>query len=300
MDDIILVRSRDFLSEGFPFAINKYCYNDFQHIKLHSHEFIEITYVCNGKGFHIMDNKRYDVSRGDLYIINFDTPHSFFPNDRDNTDKLTVYNCMFLPEFIENLNIELGILKEIINIFLYKSIYSQEMEYSPDLRLIGSAQSDIESIYDKMHREYSARQEGYIDILKIYLSELLIKIYRAYKAQNKDLLCSDRLKYQLIDASICYLKENYASKLNLEEISQHAFLSKSYFSTLFKKATGMSVFEYLQNIRIQKACQLLSSETVKVTEIAEAVGYTDYRFFNKTFKKITGLTAQEYRRKHSS
>ena len=105
-----------------------------------------------------------------------------------------------------------------------------------------------------------------------------------------------RYRRQLISDCIQYLRENYSQKITIEELSNNFFLSKSYLSSLFRQATGSSVVEYLQHIRIDKACELLTGTDLSITEISALVGYTDYRFFNKSFKKITGCTAQQYRK----
>lgn len=299
MEEILILKSKELFEENLPFCIIKYSYDDFAAIKVHSHEFIEITYVCSGKGLHIINDRKYEVSKGDLYIINIETPHSFFPYDIKNTGRLTVFNCMFMPEFIENLNIELDLLKQIISLFLHKSVYKEDMTYTADLKIAGSFLREIETLYEKMHLEYILKQEGYVDILKINLCELLIKIYRAYISHNANLLKEKTNKYKLIFDSLNYLIDNCSNRLYLDEISQNSFLSKSYYSALFKKATGMSVIEYLQKVRIEKACQLLIHKPYKITQISEMIGYSDYRFFNKIFKKVTGMTAQEYRRKYT-
>jgi len=287
----------DFFEDGSPFKINKYSYDDYEALKMHSHDFIEIAFVYMGKGFHVVDGKEFDVTKGDLYIINSDTSHSFYPIDRENSGKLAVYNCMFMTSFIENLGLEPGLLKKIIGVFLYKSIFSDEIGYPPDISLKGSAINEVEAVFDKMFYEYTWKPEGYIDLLKLYLCELLVKIFRFHKVQNMQTYEVD-YKFQLINNSMTYLKNNLSSKLSLEEISQHVFLSKSYFASVFKDITGISVFDYIQKLRIEKACSILLESRDKITEISKAVGYNDYRFFNKTFKKITGLTAMEYREKN--
>ncbi len=296
--ETVIVKSDSFFKDHVPFMINKYTYDDYEAIKLHCHEFIEIAYVCNGKGLHLMRGKKHEVSKGDLFIINVDTPHSFYPVDRKNSGRLVVFNCMFMPQFIGHSNIQMDILNEIINIFLYKSVYTEEIEYSPDLKLSDNSIDDINSIYEKMYMEYTHKPEGYLDILRVLLCELLIKIYRIYKINNGsgDMKRDSFYKQQLIFDSINYLKENCSTKLNLDEISQHSFLSKSYYSAQFKKVTGLSVFEYLQKLRMEKACRLLLESGEKIASIAVSIGYSDYRFFNRTFKKIMGVTAQEYRR----
>ena len=131
----------------------------------------------------------------------------------------------------------------------------------------------------------------------LFIVSPLIRIAFYHKVQNMQTYEVD-YKFQLINNSMTYLKNNLSSKLSLEEISQHVFLSKSYFASVFKDITGISVFDYIQKLRIEKACSILLESRDKITEISKAVGYNDYRFFNKTFKKITGLTAMEYREKN--
>jgi AraC-type DNA-binding domain-containing proteins len=289
--------TESFFDDNIPFMINKYSYDNYEELTFHNHNFVEIAFVFSGKGIHVFGNHRQPVSKGDLCIINIDTPHCFYPNDKQNSDNLKVYNCMFMPEFIKNMDIKTELLQSIINIFLYKSIYSEEIKHTPDLSLSGSYIKEIETVFEEMYSEYNKKEEGYADILSLLLYRLLILIYRAYKKQNETSNNADLYRQLLIHKTIEYLNENYSSKLSLDEICQHAYLSKSYYSSLFKKITGISVFDYIQKIRIEKACQLLSETSNKITAIAFSVGYSNYRFFNKTFKKVMGITALEYRKK---
>ena len=182
---------------------------------------------------------------------------------------------------------------------LYKSLYPDEIIYSPDLKLSGSMRTEIEQLYEKMYLEFTSKGINYVELLRLSLCELLLKIHRFYR-QNHASPESAVIKYrhQLIPDCIQYLRENYSKKVTIEELSNNFFLSKSYLSSLFKKATGSGVVEYLQHIRIERACELLTNTTLSITEISTQVGYTDYRFFNKSFKKITGVTAHEYRKKN--
>lgn len=283
-----------FFERDIPFFINQYAYDHYEQLMMHTHDFIEIAYVCKGRGLHVIGNKRQTVSRGDLCIINVDTAHCFYPMDEQNSTGFTVFNCMFLPQFIQNVNINPETMKKIINIFLYKSIYSSELELAPDLKLSGKMMMKIESIYNEMFEEYQQKSEDYEDVLKILLCKLLIMIYRSYRKPKAN--SPDLYRQKLIYDSIEFLKQNYSQKLNLDDISQHFFLSRCYFATLFKKITGKSVFDYIQHIRIEEACRLLLETDQKITDIALSVGYANYRFFNKTFKKLVGMTALEYRK----
>lgn len=296
MERVDHLRADKYFAEGLPLCVNHYAYDCYEEIRMHSHEFIEIAYVCKGKGMHVVDGREQPVSRGDLFIIQFDTPHSFFPLDPENSGNLEVYNCMFMPEVIGSLPAELPVLKEITSILLLSGLYPEEQTYNPDLKLTDSLSHNFESIFTALYEEYEARREGRAELLKLKLCELLIRIYRAYGSQYRgNLPHPNKYKLELIQKAILYLREHYASKVQLTELSRHALLSKSYFSALFKQTTGKSVFEYLQKLRIEEACRLLEQSDETVSEIAARVGYSDYRFFNKTFRKVTGMTAREYR-----
>lgn len=287
-----------FPKKNLPFFIGKYYHNNFADLMTHTHDFIEIAYVCNGKGYHVYNDTTYSVSKGDLYIINSRTPHCFYPTDQNNSGHLVVYNLCFLPEFIDTINIRLSILTELTDIMLYKSLYEEEIIYTPDLKLSGSMRTEIEQLYEKMYMEFTSEELNYMDILRLSLCELLLKIHRFYKINHVQTEnTTSKYRHQLISDCIQYLRENYSQKITIEELSNNFFLSKSYLSSLFKHATGSSVVEYLQHIRIDKACELLTTTTLSITEISTMVGYTDYRFFNKSFKKITGCTAHQYRKK---
>lgn len=299
MEILNLTSESIFPTKDLPFYIGKYYHTNFSDLKIHTHDFIEIVYVYDGKGYHIYNNVTYPVSKGELYIINSRTPHCFYPTDKSNSEHLVVYNLCFLPEFISSINIHLPILVELTDIMLYKSLYPDEIIYSPDLKLSGSMRTEIEQLYEKMYLEFTSKGINYVELLRLSLCELLLKIHRFYR-QNHASPESAVIKYrhQLIPDCIQYLRENYSKKVTIEELSNNFFLSKSYLSSLFKKATGSGVVEYLQHIRIERACELLTNTTLSITEISTQVGYTDYRFFNKSFKKITGVTAHEYRKKN--
>ncbi|MDF2927022.1 MAG: two component transcriptional regulator, AraC family [Paenibacillaceae bacterium] len=89
---------------------------------------------------------------------------------------------------------------------------------------------------------------------------------------------------------LLYLNEHYQEQIQLKDLSQKFFFNKNYASALFKKHTGMTYSEYVNSIRINKAKELLVKTSLPVAEVAEKVGYTDYFYFNRIFKKITGVT----------
>ncbi|MBW4084329.1 response regulator [Paenibacillus sp. S150] len=92
------------------------------------------------------------------------------------------------------------------------------------------------------------------------------------------------------------MEEEYASSLKVSDLAKRAGFAENYLSVMFKKETGVKIVDYLTQIRMQKARELLRNPTYKIYEISEMVGYADSNHFSKYFKKIEGLFPLEYRK----
>ncbi|MEY8752340.1 response regulator transcription factor [Alkalicoccobacillus gibsonii] len=97
-----------------------------------------------------------------------------------------------------------------------------------------------------------------------------------------------------------YIDKNYQQDLRASDVAEQHYISPNYFSMLFKQETGRSFSEYLNGLRINKASKLLLETSNKVFEIAEYVGYKEYKYFVQVFKKQVGVTPTEYRRLNAS
>ena len=92
-----------------------------------------------------------------------------------------------------------------------------------------------------------------------------------------------------------YIKDNLNNKLTLRNIAEKVGYSPNYCDSLFKKETGESIINYLIKERINEAKRLLIERTLTIKEIALFVGFEDYNYFSRTFKKITGVSPTEYK-----
>lgn len=99
-----------------------------------------------------------------------------------------------------------------------------------------------------------------------------------------------------IDRAVQYIKQNYNKNLSLNQVSSLVFLSPEYFCRLFKSKTGVSFGTYLTAYRLERARQLLLSTDLKVSEIAEKVGYENTSYFIRQFKKHCGVTPEQERK----
>lgn len=99
----------------------------------------------------------------------------------------------------------------------------------------------------------------------------------------------------IIETAKEYIKLNYSKDISLDDVSRNVNISPYYFSKLFKDDTGEGFIEYLTNLRIEKAKELLCDCAYSMKEICSLVGYSDPNYFSRTFKKNVGVTPTEYR-----
>jgi AraC-type DNA-binding domain-containing proteins len=123
------------------------------------------------------------------------------------------------------------------------------------------------------------------EIIAYYLEQVPLE-----NIKNIDSQSSEKLKTILI-----YIENNISKDITIEELSKLLYLHPNYFIRLFKKHMGSSPKQYINRVRLEKACQLLSSTNIPIKEIALENGFKDLFYFSKNIKSHTGLSPTEYR-----
>ncbi len=113
------------------------------------------------------------------------------------------------------------------------------------------------------------------------------------------------MKYNLHDESKCCnfhikraieeMNDNYSESISLDEMADFLGLNKCYFCQLFKRETGKTYSQLLNEIRVKKSLDLLLNTNMTILEIALTVGYNNQNYYNMAFKKIMGTTPLKYR-----
>lgn len=99
----------------------------------------------------------------------------------------------------------------------------------------------------------------------------------------------------IVKSALKYMEENSEKKLTLCDVADNTYVSQWHLSKLLNRHTGQSFSELLNTIRIEEAKKLLSDPSLRVGDVAEKVGFLDMAHFSRVFKKITGMSANEYR-----
>jgi AraC-like DNA-binding protein len=96
---------------------------------------------------------------------------------------------------------------------------------------------------------------------------------------------------------LSYINQNYNKITSLEEIASQFYISKFYLCRLFKETTGLTLIQYLNNIKLQNACNMLINTDLSVSHIGTACGFNSTMYFCKTFKQALSVTPSEFRKK---
>lgn len=160
--------------------------------------------------------------------------------------------------------------------------YMQNLTSPPESFI---TQDMISISYLAAHYSSSAALQNFIYTQAVRLSDLVRE--QENSAPSKIIL-----------AAIGYIDEHYNENISLSDVAGKIFISKNYLCDLFKKELNVTFIDYVTNLRIEKAKQLLSGSDMKMYEISEAVGYNDYAYFSQIFKRHTGTTLSQYRKKH--
>lgn len=252
----------------------------------HSHEFIELAYVAEGKGFHYIDHEVQRIHKGQLHVIPIGVNHVFRPTTSDALkDPLIVNNCIFTHELINSL-IPFITDKTIADFLV--SLSQASFPYYAIFDVDGT----IEKLFQSLYREYSLNLSGSSTFLNTLLIQLIVTIYRLKHDQSKAILSKPARFLQVLH----YIDQQYAEEITLSNLTDRFQWSERHFQRLFKQHTEQTFNHYLQNIRIQNSCELLRSSQLTINRIAESVGYKDIHTFNKLFKRIMGSTPSNYRR----
>ncbi|OXS55383.1 hypothetical protein B1A99_23955 [Cohnella sp. CIP 111063] len=136
---------------------------------------------------------------------------------------------------------------------------------------------------------YVLKTEGYDKIVEV-VEELAVELDPSLR-----MLRTEGRAMEIVDKVKSYIEAHLHQDVSLVSLAEVVHFNPSYLSRFFKQQTGLNLSEYAQNVKVERAKQMLTDPNIKVNDIAEALGYGSSSNFTRSFKRITGLTPQDYR-----
>lgn len=218
-----------------------------------------------------------------------------------NVDKHFKY-----PYELEKLLIEkirLGIDEQAINVFL--SIFNYITEsLNGNINRVKFEMMELYFVLSRLIYEFEEDAYSFKNFKGIkndyYNISTLPEIYNIFVEDIRNLCIKfnderNKKAKNILFAAIQYIKKNYMKEITLEEVAKYVGFSPNYFSRLFKTEFNQSFIDYLTNVRVEAAKELVMEKDKTISDIAWEVGYHDPNYFTKVFKKIVGLTPSEYK-----
>ena len=254
--------------------------------KPHTHDYFQVYYISNGSLLHHLKGSTTRLYRGDMLIVPPETIHSITP-DID----AVFYSFSFMPGFFGE---QTKSNRYVVN-FL-RSI-QKEGDVRPKVSINSEDIFYVESIMEHILKEFNEKSTGYDECIRAYSIILITMIMRSYLSETNSSLPDffENNKLYVIHC-IDYIKNNFTENITLEEISKRSTMSKSSFCSLFLELTGHTFNGYLNLCRIKKSAEYIL-EGYKITAVYGLCGYNDFSTFYRNFKKIMGISPNEYRLK---
>lgn len=289
---------REFLpEEDFPFKIEVRSQDEYNPV-LHAHEHLQLCYVTYGTCIHKLGNMEAVVVQGNFFSVPPFLEHQIIPM------KLTPFEIIqidFIPHFIHESLRDLSSFGSFMDFAYIQPLIEKSGLPAPKMSFSIEDKLEAETRIASMRKELANKEEGYRLAIKADLLKLLVLAGRAFRYNRRS--PQDHKAFtmyrQSFHQAISHMEKHFAEDLRLEEMAELAHMSPTYFSSVFKLVKGMGFSDYLNYLRILKATQLLVETDKSVTEIVFEAGYNNVAHFNKTFKKLVGITPTEYRKSGS-
>ncbi|WP_058486628.1 AraC family transcriptional regulator [Defluviitalea phaphyphila] len=232
---------------------------------LHWHEHLEMHYILKGKGIMYCNQKKFNVNEDTLVIINSNELHKGISNSTNFHSLVMIFEMDVFSKEIANHHV---IFQTLIN-----------------------SDKKIKSLFLSIFKENFEKRFGYKLAMKGKIYELISYLIRNYVSKalsNKQNIIRTKNLTRL-NTVIQYIQENYTSNITVKDLAKLIHLSEYRFSHLFKENIGQSPINYINEIRLKKAYNLLKQHDMSMLEICFAVGFNDYNNFGRLFKKYYGF-----------
>ena len=238
----------------------------------HWHNSIEITYVVKGLKVQQMENKEVIAPAGTLLLVNSGVIHDVDVKKGLEGIVLLIdrnYIDHVCPQCIErgfSLEKEPLAKKKIVD-YLFKLVEAYENNNKVKANII------------------------VLEIIRVLAEQLMLEGHYIKEKHDDE-------SYELVISITEYIDYHYAQKISLDDLARMTCYNKTYLSNIFKKKTGITIFEYLRNVRMQHCLYELKHSDDTIVSIALNNGFANIQIFNRVFKEVYQMTPKQYREKN--
>lgn len=259
-----------------------------RHFENHRHPEIEIALFKSGTGVYTTESREYSIKPNDIFLFRSNEIHKISKIDPD-TD-MTLMNVQF----------DLTMLWEHKSSFFAPNcmcLFSNNKANFPNrLDRNNPHCKEVQRLLLSMEKELYEKSAEYPLMVRMNLISIFVILIRHFNYNTDQALlplCQNNI--DAIERSIDYIYEHLSEAITLTDLAKVANMSETYYSSVFKRLTGSSPWNYISSKRVALAINYLMDNSSTMLDLAMRCGFNNTANFNRTFKKITGLTPSEYK-----
>ena len=286
-NEIVHIDAAKLLEEGKLIQIRTH--TRFVHFPLHTHNYVEMVYMCQGSTHHVINGNDVILQEGELLLISQSAKQEIYP--AKETD--VAVNFIILPEFLTYgltmIEKESNQLRSFVIDCLTGGkgqsgyLHFKVAEIFPIQNLVENL------IWTVLYKEPNKRSIQQVTMGLLFL-QLMNQMERMETAETDS-------KQKLVIDVLSYIEEHYRDG-ELEDLANKLHYDARWLSKEIKKRTGKKYTELIQNKRLNQAAYLLSTTNIKVIDIALVVGYENISYFHRIFQEKFGMSPRKYRLEH--
>ncbi len=257
-------------------------YIKIKNIPLHWKNAITLLWVMEGELKIMVETETYLVHRREVEVINANEVYAIEGSD-DNRTLVMEINPSFFKTYYD----------EAEETFFYTN--------APRDDINGVRYQKLRTYMARLAYEVVMHLDGYEELVEEQLRELMFHLLNQfhYLYYDEERLKEDEEQLARYHRIVKYLSNNYMNRIQLSDLAEKEYLSRSYLSSQIKETFGQGFKEYLNQIRVEEATKLLLDTKLNISRISEEVGFSHVRYFNQHFKRHYHMTPSEYRKKYS-
>jgi len=254
---------------------------------LHFHNYLEIGYCYWGGGVLTIEETEIAYKGAINTIIPQNIPHT----TKSNEDGICKWEYLFID--IETFIRQEMKFKRLLPEEVLKRINKQGyvIQWNQNKRLT--------SIIRNIMEEYRDQNPYYKEAVKGYLRALVIELLRISEDMSSSITLDEKRMNSYIEKSVSYISQHFAEDIKMVDVATICGLSESHFRRIFEESMSMKPLDYVNMIRIDKACELIQNEDIAMEEVGFRVGYQTPSTFNRNFKKLTGKTPYQWKKEEA-
>lgn len=263
------------------FEFFHYSDNHSLNVEYHNHDFYEIFFFLSGKVKYIIEGKTYNLKPNDILLTNNKELHKPIIENGLNYERIVIW---VNPKFVETINNN----ETNLTLCFEDSSKHHYNLLRPNIKLFHI----IKDIYMKLEKAYTSNDYGDILLRRVYITELLIYLNKAYFDTSKEIELDIKHNSKISDI-VHYINENLCEDLSLDTLSQKFYISKYHLSRLFKQYVGFTIHQYIIKKRLIIA-KIHLHDGASIDSAYIYSGFNNYPNFIKAFKDEFGFSPKKY------